>query len=85
MNLFSVQIATKIFKVNITHGHKLIQEHTKPYADIIKLNTPDILLGQFEKVSHTKSKWKCSLKDGIFSVNGRDVAFSRALGEFLWS
>jgi hypothetical protein len=69
----------------LTHGHELIQEHTKPYADIMKLNTPDILLGQFEKVSHTKSKWKCSLKDGIFSVNGRDVAFSRALGEFFWS
>jgi len=53
--------------------------------DLTELNTSDILLGQFEKVSHTKSKWKCSLKDGIFTANGRDVAFSRAVGEFVWS
>lgn len=63
----------------------LSSDSDEDFQDIMKLNTPDILLGQFEKVSHTKSKWKCSLKDGIFSVNGRDVAFSRAIGEFLWS
>jgi len=63
----------------------LSSDSDEDFQDIMKLNTPDILLGQFEKVSHTKSKWKCSLKDGIFSVNGRDVAFSRALGEFFWS
>lgn len=49
------------------------------------LDSTDILLGQFEKVSHTKSKWKCLLKDGICTMNGRDMAFSRALGEFKWS
>jgi len=55
------------------------------FAGLGDFDSTDIILGQFEKVSHTKSKWKCLLKDGICTMNGRDVAFSRALGEFKWS
>ncbi|OUS42018.1 transcription factor IIA, alpha/beta subunit-domain-containing protein [Ostreococcus tauri] len=49
------------------------------------LESADVLLGQFEKVSRTKSKWKCFLKDGIITVDGKDLAFSRAVGEFRWA
>ena len=36
-----------------------------------------LVLCQYEKVSRIKSKWKCVLKDGIASINGRDYVFSR--------
>ena len=49
------------------------------------LESAHVLLGQFEKVSRSKSKWKCLLKDGIVTINGRDIAFSRATGEFRWA
>lgn len=38
----------------------------------------------YEKVTRTKNKWKCVLRDGIVSVNGRDFAFNKANGEFEW-
>lgn len=48
------------------------------------VQTTNVLLGQFEKVTRTKSKWKCTLKDGVYTIDGRDVVFSRATGEFQW-
>jgi len=54
-------------------------------AELREIDSANILLGQFEKVSRTKSKWKCFLKDGIVTVNGRDLVFSRAAGEFVWT
>jgi len=41
----------------------------------------DVLISQFEKVSRTKNKWKCQLKDGIINIDGRDYLFHRASGE----
>ncbi|KAI3984795.1 hypothetical protein MKX01_039412 [Papaver californicum] len=41
-----------------------------------------LVLAQFEKVSRTKSKWKCILKDGIVHLNDRDILFTKANGEF---
>ncbi|ORY81027.1 transcription factor IIA, alpha/beta subunit [Protomyces lactucae-debilis] len=38
----------------------------------------------YDKVARTKNKWKCVLKDGLVSLNGRDYAFSKANGEFEW-
>lgn len=38
----------------------------------------------YDKVQRTKNKWKCVLKDGVVSVNGRDFAFNKANGEFEW-
>ncbi|MCL7027836.1 hypothetical protein MKW94_028506 [Papaver nudicaule] len=44
----------------------------------------NVLLCQFEKVSKAakSSKWKCILKDGIMHLNGRDILFAKANGEF---
>ncbi|KAI8988843.1 transcription factor IIA, alpha/beta subunit [Pilobolus umbonatus] len=43
-----------------------------------------IILCLYEKVTRTKSKWKCVLKDGIMLLNGRDYLFHRANGDFEW-
>lgn len=44
--------------------------------------TQHLVLAQFDKVSRTKSRWKCTLKDGIMHINGRDILFNKANGEF---
>ncbi|XP_057957609.1 uncharacterized protein LOC131150724 isoform X6 [Malania oleifera] len=42
----------------------------------------DLVLAQFEKVSRTKSKWKCVLRDGMMRLNDKDILFTKANGEF---
>ncbi|KAJ4959564.1 hypothetical protein NE237_026675 [Protea cynaroides] len=44
--------------------------------------TNHLVLAQFEKVSRTKSRWKCTLKDGIMRLNNKDILFTKANGEF---
>ncbi|XP_024522180.1 transcription initiation factor IIA subunit 1 [Selaginella moellendorffii] len=44
--------------------------------------TSHLVLAQFEKVTRSKSKWKCILKDGIMHLNNRDILFVKANGEF---
>lgn len=41
----------------------------------------NVVIAQFEKVSRTKNRWKCQLKDGIITINGRDYLFNKASGE----
>ncbi|KAL5229787.1 hypothetical protein ABZP36_028563 [Zizania latifolia] len=45
-------------------------------------NTQHLVLAQFDKVTRTKNRWKCTLKDGIMHLNGKDVLFNKATGEF---
>ncbi|KAK9123907.1 hypothetical protein Sjap_013509 [Stephania japonica] len=45
-------------------------------------NTQHLVLAQFDKVTRTKSKWKCTLKDGIMRINSKDILFTKATGEF---
>ncbi|KAG6631388.1 transcription initiation factor IIA large subunit-like [Carya illinoinensis] len=45
-------------------------------------NTQHLVLAQFDKVTRTKSKWKCLLKDGIMHINNKDILFNKATGEF---
>ena len=44
----------------------------------------NLVLAQFEKVARAKSKWKCTLKEGVMTLNGKDFLFGRAQGEYLW-
>ncbi|KAJ3187918.1 transcription factor IIA subunit alpha [Gaertneriomyces sp. JEL0708] len=37
----------------------------------------NIILCQYEKVNRVKNKWKCTLKDGIITVNGKDYVFNK--------
>jgi hypothetical protein len=46
--------------------------------------TANMVLSQFEKVSRSKSKWKCSLKEGIMYLNGKEYFFGKGMGEFQW-
>lgn len=36
------------------------------------------------QVSHVKNKWKCLLRNGVMSLNGKDYVFSSATGDFSW-
>ncbi|PNY09347.1 transcription initiation factor IIA large subunit-like protein [Trifolium pratense] len=45
-------------------------------------NTSHLVLAQFDKVTRTKSRWKCTLKDGIMHINNKDILFNKANGEF---
>ncbi|GMH07395.1 hypothetical protein Nepgr_009235 [Nepenthes gracilis] len=47
-----------------------------------ELNTQHLVLAQFDKVTRTKSKWKCTLKDGIMHINNKDILFNKATGGF---
>ncbi|CAM8952674.1 unnamed protein product [Rhodiola kirilowii] len=47
-----------------------------------ELNTQHLVLAQFDKVGRTKSRWKCTLKDGIMHINNKDILFNKAMGEF---
>ncbi|KAJ1674379.1 transcription factor IIA subunit alpha, partial [Spiromyces aspiralis] len=44
----------------------------------------DMILCQYDKVTRSKNKWKCILKEGIILVNGRDFLFYKATGDFEW-
>ncbi|KZV66660.1 TFIIA-domain-containing protein [Peniophora sp. CONT] len=46
--------------------------------------TGDIMFCTYDKVARVKNKWKCVLKDGMVSIDGRDYLFSKCNGEFEW-
>lgn len=41
----------------------------------------NVVLAQFDKVTRSKNRWKCTLKDGVMHMDGRDYLFSTAFGE----
>ncbi|KAF9462455.1 transcription factor IIA, alpha/beta subunit-domain-containing protein [Collybia nuda] len=44
----------------------------------------DIVFCTYDKVARVKNKWKCTLKDGMIHINGRDYLFAKCTGEFEW-
>ncbi|KAL3611195.1 hypothetical protein D5086_002215 [Populus alba] len=44
-----------------------------------ELNTQHLILAQFDKVTRTKNKWKCTLKDGVMHINNRDILFNKVV------
>jgi len=46
-----------------------------------ELETSNLVLCQFEKISRSKNKRKCKLKDGIMHLDGKDYVFSEGVGE----
>ncbi|KAF2758737.1 transcription factor IIA, alpha/beta subunit [Pseudovirgaria hyperparasitica] len=53
-------------------------------ADDDSQDIGDIMLCTYDKVQRVKNKWKCTLKDGILTTNGKDYLFHKATGEFEW-
>ncbi|KAJ1718145.1 transcription factor IIA subunit alpha [Coemansia biformis] len=47
-------------------------------------DTEHVILCQYDKVTRSKNKWKCVLRDGIMLINGRDYLFQKANGDFEW-
>lgn len=43
-----------------------------------------IMLCMYDKVQRVKNKWKCVLKDGVLTVNGKEYVFHKATGEYEW-
>ncbi|KKA29162.1 hypothetical protein TD95_004026 [Thielaviopsis punctulata] len=43
-----------------------------------------MMLCMYDKVQRVKNKWKCVLKDGVLTVNGKDYVFHKATGEYEW-
>ena len=44
----------------------------------------DTILCTYDKVQRVKNKWKCTLKDGVMSVRGKEWVFHKGTGEFEW-
>ncbi|XP_022148420.1 transcription initiation factor IIA subunit 1-like [Momordica charantia] len=44
-----------------------------------ELSTQHLVLAQFDKVTRTKSRWKCTLKDGIMHINNKDILFNKVI------
>ncbi|CCK72216.1 transcription initiation factor IIA large subunit KNAG_0J01350 [Huiozyma naganishii CBS 8797] len=44
----------------------------------------NLMLCLYDKVTRTKARWKCSLKDGVATINRRDYTFQKAQVEAEW-
>ena len=44
----------------------------------------DTILCTYDKVQRVKAKWKCTLKDGVMSLSGKEWVFHKGMGEFEW-
>lgn len=44
----------------------------------------NLMLCLYDKVTRTKARWKCSLKDGIVTLNRKDFTFKKAQVEAEW-
>lgn len=44
----------------------------------------NLMLCLYEKVTRTKARWKCSLKDGVVTINRKDYTFQKAQVEAEW-
>ncbi|KAK4233835.1 transcription factor IIA, alpha/beta subunit [Achaetomium macrosporum] len=47
-------------------------------------NMGHMMLCMYDKVQRVKNKWKCILKDGVLTVNGKEYVFHKATGEYEW-
>ncbi|KAF8429517.1 transcription factor IIA, alpha/beta subunit [Tirmania nivea] len=43
-----------------------------------------VMLCMYDKVQRTKNKWKCVLKDGVLTIEGKEYVFHKANGEYEW-
>lgn len=44
----------------------------------------NIMLCLYDRVQRVRNRWKCSLKDGIANIDGKDYAFQKATGDSEW-
>lgn len=58
------------------------QQHptNQPQAD--KLESGDVGFALYEKVHRAKNRWRCSLRYGVFLINGKEYMFNKANTDF---
>lgn len=44
----------------------------------------NIMLCLYDRVQRVRNRWKCSLKDGLMNINGKDYVFQKATGDSEW-
>lgn len=44
----------------------------------------NVMLCMYDKVQRVKNKWKCVMKDGVITINGKEYVFHKASGEYEW-
>lgn len=44
----------------------------------------NIMLCLYDRVQRVRNRWKCSLKDGLMNINGKDYVFQKANGDSEW-
>jgi len=59
----------------------LLSHSTQAGDEVDEAAVSNVVLGQFEKVQRSKSKWKVVLKDCVLTLNGRDYLVHRCTGE----
>uniref|UniRef100_A0A1Y1NB06 Transcription initiation factor IIA subunit 1 n=1 Tax=Photinus pyralis TaxID=7054 RepID=A0A1Y1NB06_PHOPY len=48
------------------------------------VDTDNVIVCQFDKITRARNKWKFHLKDGIMNINGEDYVFQKATGDAEW-
>ncbi|KAA0191826.1 Transcription initiation factor IIA subunit 1, partial [Fasciolopsis buskii] len=50
----------------------------------VLFESDNVVVCQYDKIHHSRNRWRLHLKDGIMAINGRDLVFQKAVGEAEW-
>ncbi|THD27405.1 Transcription initiation factor TFIIA large subunit [Fasciola hepatica] len=50
----------------------------------VLFESDNVVVCQYDKIHHSRNRWRLHLKDGIMAINGRDLVFQKAIGEAEW-
>jgi len=48
------------------------------------LDTENVVVCQYDKITRSRNKWKFYLKDGVMNLQGKDYVFQRSNGDAEW-
>lgn len=48
------------------------------------LDTENVVVCQYDKITRSRNKWKFHLKDGVMNLNGKDYVFQKSNGDAEW-
>ena len=65
--------------VNEEEGEELSELSAESAKD--EIEGKDFLYAQYDKVHRVKTKWKCSFKDAVLQINGKEYIFEKVVGE----
>ncbi|XP_024980910.1 transcription initiation factor IIA subunit 1-like [Cynara cardunculus var. scolymus] len=53
-----------------------------PQAEADELDRRNLILTMYDRVTRSKRKWRCLMRNGIIHIDHKETLFSQALGEF---